>query len=324
MPDPSRHAGVLNPGATGRVRFDPWRPPVAALAFEAYGAGMRAGRVATIVVSALAAACLLPALDGLMGADGRDGGAGDAAADASSADASADSLPGNDASDAATLDASDASFCATHDATFCADFDESSDAGTGFSSIYLNDGGTVERDLTSFASAPASLAAGNAPLATGVTAHGAVVRNTGVTATNGVTVEVDIRIEKLASQGTVLEALAIVFGAATKCSLQLNLKASASELGAEIFGVDGGKTYVPYAFPAPLATGTWLHLTFAVAFSPSRTITVSVGKTVVINAAPMNAAFASGAVDLFLGNAYSPGPSDGALVRYDNALLSVF
>src|SRR5262249_46074365 len=111
-------------------------------------------------------------------------------------------------------------FCAQHDgATFCADFDESADAAAGFSSTYVNEGGVVSRDTTIWSTPPASLLIGNTALDAGASAHGAEVRTTGVTAQNAITLDVDVHIDALASQGTYIEALAIVINAATRSSI---------------------------------------------------------------------------------------------------------
>ncbi len=266
----------------------------------------------------LASGCLFPSLDDLGGSD------------ASLVDAAIENVVASDAGDAggdASIDAQlDAGpFCAQHpSATFCADFDESADAAAGFTSTYLTSGGVVALDTTTSATAPASLLAGNSVLDASSSSHGAEVRSTGVTPQNGVTLDLDLRIDKLASEGTYVEALAIVINGAVRSSIQLNLKAAASEVGEEIVGLDGGKTYVPHGFASALATSQWMHVTIAVVFQPSRTLTVTVGQNVVVDHVPLNAAFsASGAVDLYLGNAYAPGPSDGAAIHYDDALLVV-
>jgi hypothetical protein len=278
--------------------------------------------VRRVVLIAFASGCLFPALDDLAG-----GG------DASGVDAVSEQTITPDASDVQQppadagidADAEEAGpFCAQHPtATFCADFDESADAGAGFTNTYLTSGGVVARDTAIYATSPASLLAGNSALDASSTSHGAEVRNTGVTPTTGITLDFDLRIDKLASQGTYIEALAIVINAPTKSSIQLNLKSASSAAGEEIVGLDGGQTYVGHGFAA-LATNQWMHVTIAVAFVPSRTLTVTIDKNAVVDHVTLDATFSSlGPVDLFLGNAYAPGPSDGATIHYDNAVLVV-
>lgn len=281
--------------------------------------------VRRVALITFASGCLLfPSLDDLSGG-----------ADASVVDAITEQpiiIP--DASDVqqppadAAIDVADAEagpFCAQHPtATFCADFDESADAGAGFSSTYLTSGGVVSRDTTTWATSPASLLAGNSALDASSTSHGAEVRSTGATPQTSVTLDFDLRVDKLASQGSYIEALALVFNGAPKSSIQLNLKAASSEVGEEIDPSDGGsKSYYGHGFGSALATNQWMHVTIALVFKPSRTLTVTVGQTVVIDHVTLNAAFAPGPVDLFLGNAYAPGPSDGATIHYDDALLVV-
>lgn len=277
-------------------------------------------RVALIV---FASGCLFPSLDDLTGG-----------ADASGVDVVAENPVAPDASDVkqppadAAIDADGEAgpFCALHpSATFCADFDESADAAAGFTNTYLTSGGVVSRDTTIYASSPASLLAGNGTLDASSSSHGAEVRNTNATAQNGTTLDFDLRIDKLATQGSYIEALALVFNAAPKSSIQLNLKAAASEVGEEIDPGDGGaKSYYGHTFASVLGVGKWMHVTIALVFQPTRTLTVTVDQTAVVDHAPLNAAFSgAGAVDLYLGNAYAPGPSDGAAIHYDDAVLVV-
>ena len=276
--------------------------------------------VRRVALITFASGCLLfPSLDDLTGGS-----------DASVVDVASEKVPANDvvqppADAAMEAEAEAGPFCAQHtSATFCADFDESADAAAGFTSTYLTSGGVVSRDTTTYATSPASLLAGNSSLDASSSSHGAEVRNTGVTPQTSTTLDVDVRVDALASQGSYIEALALVFNGAPKSSIQLNLKTSKSEVGEEIDPNDGGaKSYYGHALPSVLATGTWMHVTIALVFTPTRTLTVTVDQTVAIDHVPLNASFAPGPLDLYLGNAYAPGPSDGATIHYDDALLVV-
>lgn len=284
-----------------------------------------------VALTLFASGCLLfPTLDGLTG--GEDGGpdvigTSDVTNETSSNDAGFDAPSDVTQSDVVVLpDAEAGPFCAQHSgATFCADFDENADASAGFSTTYLTTGGVLSRDTAIYSTPPASLLAGNSTLDASSSSHGAEVRNTGVTPQNGTTLDFDIRVDKLASQGTYIEALALVFNASPKSSIQLNLKAASSEVGEEIDPGDGGaKTYVAHPLSGPAPPGTWLHVTIALVFKPTRTLTVTVAQNVIVDHATLNAAFSgAGTVDLYLGSAYAPGPSDGATIHYDNALLVV-
>ncbi len=276
-------------------------------------------RVGLAVLSAACfGACLFPDLSGLEG--GGDAIATDALVDAPSADAIGEASDGATTNDA---DAAKVSFCSSIDATFCADFDESPDVAAGFSTIYSSEGGVVALDNTVSASPPASLLTGNTPLGASASAHGAVVRDTGRTPQNSATLDFDLRVDALASQGTVIEALAMVCQSATSSSLQFNLKTASSEVGEEIVGLDGGKTYTQHLFSAKVAMTQWVHVTIALTFKTPRTITVTVDSSIVVDHVAMTAAYVAGPISLFVGNAYSPGPSDGANIHYDNVVLSV-
>jgi hypothetical protein len=133
----------------------------------------------------------------------------------------------------------------------------------------------------------------------------------------------DIRIDALASQGTYIEAFALVLNAPTRSAFQLNLQASQSAVGEEIDALDGGKTYVGHVFPAPMTMNKWSHVTLAATFGGTRTLTVTVDGTMVVDHVPLDAAFAAGPVDVYAGNAYAPGPSDGARIHYDNVVARV-
>jgi len=282
-------------------------------------------RIALLAATWSVSACVLfPSLDDL---------GGDAGADASPADAVAepapDAAPEASAVDAALdappdADAAPTPFCTEHaTATFCADFDESPDAGAGFTSIYLTDGGVVSLDTGNFSSSPASLLAGSATLASGASAHAAVVEHTGATPATSVTLDYALYVDHLPSQGSYVESLALVFESATQSSIQFNVKTASAEVGEELDAADGGKRYVGHALASPLATGTWMHVTLALAMTAPRTITASLDGNVVLDHVAMDAAFTAGPVDLYLGNAYSPGPSDGASLHYDDVVLSV-
>jgi hypothetical protein len=281
-----------------------------------------------LALSCGVSACLFPSLDALTDGDAQavdastEASSGDASSDATSSDANASDAPLGDS----TLGDADAGpFCAQHPtATFCADFDESADAATGFTSTYLTSGGVVSLDTSASASPPASLLAGDTTLTNGASAHGALVKSTGATPSIGITFDFDLRVDKLATQGSYIEALAIVINAATKSSIQLNLKAASSEVGEEVVGLDGGQTYTGHLFPAPVALNKWMHVTIALAFGAPRSVTVTVDTSVVVDHAPLSAAFSTaGPVELYLGNAYAPGPSDGATIHYDDAVLVV-
>jgi hypothetical protein len=268
------------------------------------------------------AACLFPALDGLTGEDASIDASVDATSvdggDASTSDAKSDGALGDAKADG---DAGGGTFCATQDATFCADFDESSDVTSGFSSLYLTDGGVVGLDDATASSPPDSLLAGNLVLGSGGSSHACVVTNTTVTPTTSLVLDMDMRVDQLASQGTYIEAFAIVFESATQSSIQFNLKSASAEVGEEMDALDGGKTYISHPFPGPMAMDVWTHVNITLAVQAPRTITVTVGTTVVVDHSTMNAAFVFGPTDLYAGNAYAPGPSDGARVHYDNLVL---
>jgi hypothetical protein len=277
-----------------------------------------------VVLTAFASGCLLfPSLDDLSG--GSDASVGDVAPDVpTNGDASTD-VKIVDAKPEADVQAEAGPFCAQHSgATFCADFDEIADAAAGFTNTYLTTDGIVSRDTTAFASAPASLLAGAGPLDAAASSHAAEVRSTGVTPQNGFTFDMDFHIDKLdTTNNTYIESLALVVNASVKSSIQLNLKSTSSDVGEEIVGLDGGKTYVGHVFTT-LATNTWVHVQIAVVFKPSRTLTLVVDGITVVDHVTLNAGFSgAGSVDLYLGNAYAPGPSTGASIHYDDAVLVV-
>jgi hypothetical protein len=238
-------------------------------------------------------------------------------------DATSDAADANNPSDAS--DASSAHYCALHaTASFCADFDESADAASGFTSTYIASGGVLALDDAEFSSAPASLKTGNTLLdASTESTHAAEVVNTTLTPTSSITLDFDVKINSLASQGTVIEAFAMVLEASPRSAIQLNLKTASSEVGEEILVADGGKNYIPHVFSTALAMSSWQHVSIALAFAAPRSITVTVDANVVVDHASMDPSFSLGAVDLYVGNAYSPGPSSGAVVLYDNVLLAV-
>jgi len=239
----------------------------------------------------------------------------DAPANGDAAPPDADAAPSDGGSEATTP------FCAQHPtATFCADFDESSDAAAGFTNTYLSDGGIVGLSTSELATPPASLLAGNAALTSGQSCHGAEVRKTGVTPTKSLTLDMDFRVDALATQGSYVEAFAIVDNASTRSSVQLNIKSGSTEVGEELVYPDGGTNYIPHYLPAPLAMGKWLHVTIALDFQ-ARTLTTTVDGTVVVDHVTISKDFAAGSVDLYVGNAYSPGPSSGASILYDDVLL---
>ena len=244
---------------------------------------------------------------------------------ASYADATGDSTVRGDGSadGVAPGDGSTSPFCANDlDATFCADFDESTDAMAGFSSLYLNDGGVNGLD-EEFSSSPRAFFSGNRVLGSGTSAHAAIVRTTGITPNSAIHLAFDIRIDSLDTAGKQVEALAIVSNSSTRSSLQLNLKAASSEVGEEIIALDGGSSYYPHLFSTKLSVGSYAHLDITMTFdSISRAIKVTVDGSTVVEAL-MNAAFVAGPVDLYLGNAYSPGPSSGSNIHYDNVSLTV-
>ena len=282
-------------------------------------------RRVVIVGGLVLGGCLFPSLDELGGADAQavDGAVDSFAPDAPSEgdaqaepDADADAAPQDSGSDAPS------SFCAQHSsAVFCADFDESADAAAGFTTTYLTDGGVVSRDTTEYVTAPAALLAGNAVLASGASAHGAEVAYTNFTPLSSLTLDVDVRVDALATQGSYVEAFALVFDSGAKSSLQLNVKSASSEVGEELDPGDGGaKTYVGHAFPAKLPMGAWSHVTIDVSFA-ARTLTVTVDAVVVVDHVTLAAGFATGKLDVYVGNAYSPGPSSGASIVYDDVLV---
>jgi len=209
------------------------------------------------------------------------------------------------------------------DATFCTDFDEEPDAMTGFSSLYLNDGGIFGFD-DEFVSGPRGFFSGNSALPSGTSAHAALVKHTGVIPSAGITLDFDMRIDSLSTQNTQVESLAIVNLSPTRSSLQLNVKSTATDVGEEVVELDGGVIYNPHYFPQSLPVGTYVHVHIAVDIGVStRTLTVVVGPDTMIDHVGMNPSFVFGAIDLYLGNAYSPGASDGAKIHFDNVSLKV-
>ncbi len=262
------------------------------------------------------AACLFPNVDGLSAADGSAEASSTDAGDAGSTDATLDAK-------STDADASSTRFCTTQDAAFCADFDESADVMTGFTSLYLTDGGFVAIDDAASSSPPNSLLAGDFVLASNGSSHGCVVANTSITPSSSLVLDMDVRIDALASQGTYIEAFAIVFESATQSSVQLNLMAAASAIGEEIDTLDAGKLYIAHTFSAPITMSTWSHVNMKLVLKAPRTITVTVDATVVVDQAPMDSSFVVGPADLYAGNAYAPGPSDGARVHYDNIVLDL-
>jgi hypothetical protein len=262
------------------------------------------------------ASCLFPNVGDLTGQDGAAEASSTDAGDAGAADATSDAK-----STDATTDASSARFCTTQDAAFCADFDESADVMTGFTSVYLTDGGLVAVDDAASSSPPSSLLSGNFVLASSDSSHGCVVAKTSITPSSSLVLDMDLRIDELASQGTYIEAFAIVLESATQSAIQLNLAAASTAIGEEIDTLDAGKLFIPHTFAAPIAMSTWSHLNVTLVLEAPRTITVTVDTTIVVDHAPMNSAFVVGPTDVYAGNAYSPGPSDGARIHYDNIVL---
>ena len=268
-----------------------------------------------------AAACF--SFGDLSGGAGDDNTSSDSGSDASLI---GDGQSGGDSSigDAVSDSTSDsASFCLSDlDATFCADFDESTDAMAGFSSLYLNDGGVNGLD-EEFSSSPRAFFSGNRVLGSGTSAHAALVRTTGITPTRAIHLAFDIRVDSLDTAGKQIEALAIVNNSSTRSSLQMNLKAASSEVGEEIVALDGGTSYYPHVFSTKVPVGSYVHLDIVMSFNAtSRNVKVTVDGSTVVQA-DMNAAFVTGPVDLYLGNAYAPGPSSGATIHYDNVSLTV-
>lgn len=250
---------------------------------------------------------------------GTDGGGTDVTAD----DRAAPDDGGGGADTSMENDGATTPFCVSQpDAAFCADFDESTDPSTGFTSLYQNDAGILQYDDTQYASPPASIAAGSGPLSNGDTAHAALVKKTGITATGAVTLDLEIRVDKLATSGSVVEGLALVFNGASRSSIQLNVKKTSAEVGEEVVVGDGGTKYMGHPFPTNLAVGTWTHLRIVVSFaSLNRNVTVLVDGTTVVDHVALSAAFTNGPLDLYLGNAYSPAPSDGSSIHYDSVAL---
>ena len=239
----------------------------------------------------------------------------DAPTNGDGAPADADAAPTDGGSEATTP------FCSQHPtATFCADFDESSDAAAGFTNTYLSDGGIVALSTSELVTPPASLLAGNGTLTSGQSCHAAEVRKTGVTPTKSLTLDMDFRVDALATQGSYVEAFAIVHNASTRSSIQLNIKSASAEIGEEMVYPDGGTLYLPHNLPAPFTLGKWVHVTIALDFQ-ARTLTASVGGTVVVDHVTISKDFTAGSVDLYVGNAYAPGPSSGASILYDDVLL---
>ena len=283
------------------------------------GMKARIGLGVAALVGCGIAACLFPSVDGLSGQDGAAEASATDAGDAGSNDATSDAKS-TDATDA-TTDASSARFCTTQDATFCADFDESADVVTGFTSLFLTDGGLVAVDDAASSSAPNSLLTGNLVLAINDSSHGCVVAKTSITPSSSLVLDMDMRIDTLASQGTYIEAFAIVLESATQSSIQLNLETASTVVGEEIDTLDAGKLFIAHTFPAPITMSTWSHVNITLVLQAPRTITVTVDTTVVVDHASMNSAFVVGPTDVYAGNAYSPGPSDGARIHYDNIVL---
>lgn len=284
-------------------------------------------RRVVIVGGLVLSGCLFPSLDELGGVDAQavDGSVAPDAPSESDAQTAPDADAAAADTDAAPQDAAPdapSSFCAQHaSAVFCADFDESADAAAGFTNAYLTDGGVLSLDTAEYVTAPAALLAGSTALASGASAHGAEVRYTNFAPTTSLTLDVDVRVDALATQGSYVEAFALVFDSGAKSSLQLNLKSASSEVGEELDPGDGGaKTYVGHAFPAKLPMGAWSHVTVALSFA-ARTLTVTVDAVVVVDHVTLAPGFATGNLDVYAGNAYSPGPSSGASIVDDDVLV---
>ncbi|MGH7283913.1 MAG: hypothetical protein ACRELY_20500 [Polyangiaceae bacterium] len=239
-------------------------------------------------------------------ATGRDSSAGDAAPDSGSATAP---------------------FCLGDlDATFCADFDESMDAMAGFTSLYVSDGGVLGLD-GEYTSTPRAFFSGNSTLASGTSAHAAIVRVTGATPAKTMTLDFDVRVDSLDPANKTIEALAIVNNSSTRSSLQMNLRSTSSEVGEEIVALDGGVTYAPHVFSKPLPIAAYAHVEIVVQrgsliLQPS-TLTVLVSGEAMVDHVNMSNSFVFGTVDLYVGNAYSPGASSGSKIHYDNVSLTV-
>ncbi len=252
--------------------------------------------------------------------------------ESTSSDSSTDStsdVDGRASTDGARADAAppdsatSGPFCAGDpDATFCADFDESTDAMAGFSSLYASDGGIFGLD-DELVSGPRAFFSGNSALPLLESAHAALVRHTGIGPSTRLVLDFDMRIDSLSTQNTQVEALAIVNNSSTRSSIQLNVKSTTTDVGEEIVEADGGVIYDPHYFPTPLPVGTYVHVQIAVQIGATHTMTVVVGPDTMIDHVDMNPSFVFGPVDLYLGNAYSPGPSDGAKIHYDNVSLTI-
>ena len=285
-------------------------------------------RFVAILGVLVASGCLFPSIDELGGGDAQDldadfdGPTSDVAAESAPTDAPVDVAA--DAADAAPQDSgtdAPAAFCAQHaSALFCADFDESADAAAGFSSTYLTAGGVVALDTSEFATPPAALLAGSTALASGASAHGAEVRSTSFAPTTSVTLDVDVRVDALATQGSYVEAFALVFEGSPRSSVQLNVKSASTEVGEELDSGDGGKSYVGHTFTTQLPMAKWSHVQIALSFA-ARTLTAIVDSNVVVDHVAISPSFTTGNLDVYVGNAYSPGPSSGTSIVYDDVLV---
>lgn len=251
---------------------------------------------------------------------GTDEDAGVAASDASLGDASAALLDAAKNGEASVLTDSGGPFCEQHKiAVFCADFDESDAAQFGFTGSSVTDGGFLGVDPAIWKSPPGSLHAGNVALLSGMSTVADVQRATGVTAVTNMTVDFDLQADQLASTAAI-ESLAIVFSSATRSAIQLNLSTTSSDLGEEILQTDGGKMFFPHYLKTPIPTGTWVHLTVSLDFV-AHTISASVDGSPSVVDSPLNAGFTLGPLTINVGNAFSPGPTSGASVHFDNLLI---
>jgi hypothetical protein len=234
---------------------------------------------------------------------------------------------GSDATDAPTADAGSdsATWCTgqgTH--TFCADFDEGA-LLTNWTGPYVTDGGSIGLDPTAYTSAPNSFRATSAALPDGGQAHAALVRDFTETPL-AVHLAFDLRVDALSTTGAETEAAALVFlvpSGEQPYSMQLNLVESKTELGEQI-PVDGGFTYIGHALSMSPPIGQWVRVTIdCLLAAPNRTVTVSLGGSVVLDHQPLDSRYIAGRAEFLIGDLYTPGPSSGTTVHYDNVIFDL-
>lgn len=281
--------------------------------------GLSRGVVITLaagIALASAACTVLTSLDGLAGSAGDGGteGGADGAADASSP-----SVDGGDGGDAG-------SWCKTHqgDAAFCDDFDT-----TGvdrWSGDFDKGGGTTKLDPTNASSPPFGLLSVLPAVSSGPT-ESFLVRNVPI-ATNDITVEADLRVEKVSAGAALLQLMKLFEyspiapgDAAWEVGLAVN--GTTRRLVCYQYNEYSSAYAEIFTFPTPLPLDTWtrLRLHLAITGNFDGRVDLDVDGVRAASNLAVQPPFGKAPFDLLIGAVFTKPPHTGWAVRTDNVLL---